>query len=153
MSELTKVKNTLRHCKPPDFCKMDSHPITEKKFCQLLIYKLTFFSGFVILESNQMSKHYKTRGNVMKGERKTTIIELRNNFHNSMVRLRARKVGGKLVLTPSQVRTSQEALCGRRKCECSNYLGITGSQKGISLITAYEDGHVHIFLTTDGGAA
>ena len=54
------------------------------------------------------------------------MITLRNDFHNTEVRLRA-SVGDSL--TKSQVTRSRRILCGIKGCKCGGYLAERGPQE------------------------
>ena len=54
------------------------------------------------------------------------MITLRNDFHNTEVRLRAKR-GDRL--TPSQIRRAWETLCGIPGCTCGGPLGERGPQE------------------------
>ena len=58
-------------------------------------------------------------------------LVLKNDFHNSLVRLRVVhagnvKVGDFIPLTPGQIKKAEDTLC-LKGCVCSGYLGIRGS--------------------------
>ncbi len=55
------------------------------------------------------------------------MITIRNNFHNTTIRLKA-QIGDKL--TASQVKRARSVLCGVRGCLCGGSLGERGPQDG-----------------------
>jgi len=61
-------------------------------------------------------------------------VTLRNNFHNSEVKLQVRGErddDGLLVIYPSagQIKKSWRTLCGHKNCECGDAAGARGPQR------------------------
>jgi len=56
------------------------------------------------------------------------LFTLRNDFHNTEVRVRAIAVDGWITLTPSQAERARKALCGIKECTCSGSAGTRGPQ-------------------------
>lgn len=61
------------------------------------------------------------------------MITIRNNFHNTSIRLRA-NIGDEL--TPAQIKRAKHTLCGITGCTCSGDAGERGEQDGFELIPA-----------------
>ncbi|MCP5415267.1 MAG: hypothetical protein H6961_11755 [Chromatiaceae bacterium] len=64
------------------------------------------------------------------------MITLKNDFHNTEVRLQA-DIGDEL--TPAQIRRAKQALCGIDGCTCSGDAGERGQQEGFELVPARQD--------------
>ena len=62
-------------------------------------------------------------------------ITLRNDFHNTAVRL---IVAPDKPPSPSQMRRSRRTLCGIRECTCSGALGVRGPQEVNIYLVGYE---------------
>jgi len=64
------------------------------------------------------------------------MITLRNDFHNTEIRLRA-DVGDEL--TSAQIKRARNALCGIEGCTCSGDAGQRGKQDGFELVPERQD--------------
>ncbi len=53
-------------------------------------------------------------------------LTLRNDFHNSEVRLSVQEHDGVIALSEPQIRRAKYVLCGIKDCTCSGELGIRG---------------------------
>jgi hypothetical protein len=63
------------------------------------------------------------------------MLELKNDFHNTSVRIRAR-VGQRL--SPRTIQRIQRALCGMDDCLCSGWLGHRGPQPWAPVDISYD---------------
>jgi len=79
------------------------------------------------------------------------MITLRNDFHNSTVRLHA-QLGDEL--TPAQIKRAKNTLCGISGCACGGALGQRGRQRqedgrfvGVVFLGYNTDGDERISIT------
>ena len=80
----------------------------------------------------------------------TIDIIVKNNFHNTRVRLRATVSDAGIKLTASQLRRARNALCGIPDCGCGGHVGERGPQEHGARFEPLPDGGAAVRLAAEG---